>query len=373
MGKTIQTLVLCDMFPTWKIICVMPVILLSHWDTEMKKFHWSYDIFIINNRAKALNAVQQWEKNGGVIFVGYELFVNIFKSKDMVALKAPDMLLFDEGHRIKNMDSKMCTSLTSIKCKRKVILTGYPLQNNLIEYWCMIDFLQPQYLGDLNSFKNIFVTPIESGQCIDSSATDVQIMKERVYVLHELLRKFVHRQSENLVKHSLPILEHNIIFIKMTNLQQEFVKKLERICGRNALTQYTLTLKITTHPDMIVHQNMEQDENMDLDEYEKSHFVFPADYIEGLLQSSPKLELCLEILKECVKEGDKVVIFSQSLDALNLIEKFLKVSKDFKWQKNWNYFRRFFVFNLIVFVNVELKFYLKGSMDRHDKQTDAAC
>lgn len=70
MGKTIQTLVLCDMFPTWKIICVMPVILISQWDTEIKKFDWSYDTFIIDNKSKALNAVQKWQKSGGVIFVG---------------------------------------------------------------------------------------------------------------------------------------------------------------------------------------------------------------------------------------------------------------------------------------------------------------
>lgn len=233
----------------------------------------------------------------------------------MVAMKEPDLLIFDEGHRIKNIDSKMCTALTGINCKRKVILTGYPLQNNLTEYWSMINFIQPHFLGDLRTFTSIFVTPIESDQCIDSSAKDVQNMKERVYVLHELLKKFVRRQSESLVKKSLPNLEHNVILIKMTDLQLEFVQKLDRIYGTNALTQYATTLKIMIHPDMIVNQNLELHENVKLDknvdqhEYEKSHFVFPADYLEGLLESSPKLELCLELLKECLKKATKLLFF----------------------------------------------------------------
>lgn len=119
LGKTIQGLVLCEMFPSWKTVCVMPVILLSNWDTELEKFNWSYEKF----RSQAINAVQKWEKLGGVIFVGYELFINLLKSKDMAALNSPAMLLFDEGHRLKNMDGKMFGALNRIKCKRKVILT----------------------------------------------------------------------------------------------------------------------------------------------------------------------------------------------------------------------------------------------------------
>ncbi|KAK9890570.1 hypothetical protein WA026_011940 [Henosepilachna vigintioctopunctata] len=309
LGKTLQIVCFSDIFlrhtPAKTILCIMPINTLQNWMAEYNMWlptednvsssplliHGevrprNFNLHVLNDSHKTLTArskvINAWRSNGGVLLIGYEQFrlLSLKKnpktrrknandppdeSKNKILFDAvhealidpgPDLVICDEGHRIKNSLASTSQALKQMKTKRRIVLTGYPLQNNLMEYWCMVDFARPNYLGTKTEFCNMFERPIMNGQCIDSTESDIKLMRYRAHVLHSLLAGFVQRRSHTVLQTALPQKEEYVLLVRMTNFQRDlyetFMNEVVRIQAvPNPLKAFAVCCKIWNHPDVL--------------------------------------------------------------------------------------------------------------------------
>lgn len=306
LGKTLQVICFCDIFlrhtPSKTVLCVMPINTLQNWVSEFNMWLPKYsdnpehirprqfDVFILNDQHKTLSArakvILKWAEEGGVLLIGYELFrllaLKLMSTRKRRSNKAgncersgtemnrrlmesvhqalvkpgPDLVICDEGHRIKNAHAGISLALKQIRTRRRIVLTGYPLQNNLLEYWCMVDFVRPNYLGTRNEFCNMFERPIQNGQCIDSTPEDHKLMRYRAHVLHSLLLGFVQRRSHVVLQQTLPKKLEYVVLTRMTTFQRQlydtFMNDIVRTKSvPNPLKAFAVCCKIWNHPDVL--------------------------------------------------------------------------------------------------------------------------
>lgn len=116
----------------------------------------------------------------------------------------------------------------------------------------------------------MFERPIQNGQCVDSSPADVKLMKERVYVLHSLVKGFVQRRSHAVLRTSLPHKEEHVLLLRLTPLQRALYRHhmsdlVQNKSVSNPLKAFAICLKIWNHPDVLYNFVKKSQDDVDLD------------------------------------------------------------------------------------------------------------
>jgi len=154
-----------------KCVIACPASLVKNWANELTKWLGAAapTPFAIDGKAskeELVSQLRQWAIASGrsvtrpVLIVSYEsLRLNIDELKDVKI----GLLLCDEGHRLKNADSNTYVALTGLNVDRRVILSGTPIQNDLTEYYSLLDFANPGYLGTKADFRKKYELPILRG------------------------------------------------------------------------------------------------------------------------------------------------------------------------------------------------------------------
>ena len=122
-------------------------------------------------------------------------------------LNSADVVVVDEAHELRNAESKRALACAKISTMRRLALTGSPMQNNLMEYWAMMDFVRPSDMGTEANFKKDFVDPIEAGQGTDGQpASEAQLrrMRSKMSILWDMSESYVHRRDSSLLSKALP-------------------------------------------------------------------------------------------------------------------------------------------------------------------------
>jgi SNF2 family DNA or RNA helicase len=88
---------------------------------------------------------------------------NIQEARRYLQDPGPDLVVADEAHTIKEPAAIISKVMNQIRTKRRIALTGSPLQNNLVEYWCMVNWVKYRFLGDYKEFYKYYVEPIRAG------------------------------------------------------------------------------------------------------------------------------------------------------------------------------------------------------------------
>ncbi|KAH6832693.1 P-loop containing nucleoside triphosphate hydrolases superfamily protein [Perilla frutescens var. hirtella] len=414
LGKTFQviaflyTVMRCADTGLKTALILTPVNVLHNWRHEFLKWRPSelkpLQIFMLEDvpREKRLELLMKWRTKGGVFLIGYTAFRNLSLGKyikdpnmareiSLVLQVGPDILVCDEAHLVKNTLAGTTQALKQVKCQRRIALTGSPLQNNLMEYYCMVNFVREGYLGSCHEFRNRFQNPIENGQHADATSEDVKIMNQRSHILYKELKGFIHRMGTGIVKKDLPPKTVFVVAVKLSTLQRKlyrsfldvhgFAKGIE--CGYNKsfFAGYQALAQILNHPCILqlMKENKDRskfealerrfadggsgDENVEynvisgekLQNPHKEHsnaLAYNQDWWSSLLPEnsfkdvdySGKMVLLLDILTMCSDMGDKVLVFSQSLSTLDLIEYYLsrlpRPHVDGKcWEKGKDWYR----------------------------------
>jgi transcriptional regulator ATRX len=124
----------------------------------------------------------------------------------LLGLLHADVVVVDEGHRLKNDKSETTRALNRCHTRRRIILTGTPIQNNLSEYYCMLEWVVPGLLtrGNKGRFDAHYKAVIEKGRMADSSLTEIRLGRRRSHSLFLKIDPIVQRRDEKVLSAMLP-------------------------------------------------------------------------------------------------------------------------------------------------------------------------
>lgn len=308
LGKTHQAMALLaavlkkDPSRTKKYLVVCPTSVLYHWQNLLQKFLPSIKALLYYGPFRSIKELEHHD----LLLTSYGVIRSEKENLDEIPF---ELVILDEIQIAKTATSITHKALKQIKSKMLLGLTGTPLENRLTELKALFDVIVPSYLPSDTIFQREFVIPIEKNADTEKQELLASIIKpfilrrKKKEVLTELPEKMeeisicnLSEEQETLYNETLK--EHS------ASILQDLESEAKPIPFMHIFSLFSKLKQICNHPSLF---------NKDIKNYSK--------------YSSGKWDLFCELLNEAFESGQKVVVFSQYLDMLSMMEDYLKKEK----------------------------------------------
>ena len=224
--------------------------------------------------------------------------------------------VLDEGHKIRNPNTAITIYCKELRTANRVILSGTPMQNNLIELWSLFDFIFPMRLGTLVNFRQQFEIPIRQGGYANASNLQVQTAVKCAETLKDTISPYLLQRFKADVAADLPKKSEQVLFCKLTDLQREAYEnflasdEMKAIANgkRHVLFGIDILRKICNHPDLQEHRTLSMKPGYDYGNGEKSG----------------KMKVVQALLEVWKDTGHKTLLFAQHRIMLDILEKYVR-------------------------------------------------
>ena len=298
LGKTLQAIALLSNLheeKKKKSMVIMPKSLIYNWENEIKKFAPKLKVGVyygINRDFSSLKKVDVILTTYGTIRNDIE---NLLENKF-------DLLILDESQNIKNINSQTTKAVLLLNAKKRVALSGTPIENNLLELYSLFRFLNPEMFGSVQRFTNSYILPIQKY----SDISTIEELKKKIY-------PFLLRRVKKEVLEDLPDKIEKLVYVDMNDEHRRFYEERRRY-------YYSLLEKNTSSQGNF-------DKFFVLQAINELRHIVSSPELETKKIISSKKEVLIENVIEAIENNHKVLVFVNYLSSIESICDSLKENK----------------------------------------------
>uniref|UniRef100_A0A2I3NB54 Chromodomain helicase DNA binding protein 6 n=1 Tax=Papio anubis TaxID=9555 RepID=A0A2I3NB54_PAPAN len=330
LGKTIQSITfLSEIFLRGihgPFLIIAPLSTITNWEREFRT--WTeMNAIVYHGSQISRQMIQQYEMvyrdAQGNPLSGVFKFHVVITTFEMILADCPELkkihwscVIIDEAHRLKNRNCKLLEGLKLMALEHKVLLTGTPLQNSVEELFSLLNFLEPSQFPSETAFLEEF----------GDLKTEEQVKK-----LQSILKPMMLRRLKDDVEKNLAPKQETIIEVELTNIQKKYYRAileknfsfLTKGANQHNMPNLINTMmelrKCCNHPYLI-----NGAEEKILEDFRKTHSPDAPDFqLQAMIQAAGKLVLIDKLLPKLIAGGHKVLIFSQMVRCLDILEDYL--------------------------------------------------